>query len=470
MSAGPVPAVPPVNDDLSDDMPRARSAMQSAGPSLAGRAGSVVSDRGPAAARPGFDAALAPLVARAMSGEACLGCPAIEAAFHWLLGEGRLIADLGELVTGLAHTLSNAGFPLLRLFVTVRTLHPLIVSIGYVWRRGDEFARRAAREHAVLTSREFLSSPLQPIYQGEASEIRRRLSGPEARFDFPILSEMKRDGATDYAIFAIRLPGGVRSSVSITTDAADGFHDEQVAAFRTLIPLLSLVIEAREWAHVTRSLLQVYLGHGAGQAVLAGQIQRGDARTIAAAIWYCDLRNFTRMSNELPRDVVIATLNDYFDTVARPVVARGGEILKFIGDAILAIFPMDDDLDRDRKCKVALEAAIAALEGLRELNELRAAAGQAPLKIGIGLHAGSVSYGNIGAAFGEDARLDFTVIGPAVNLATRIEGLCPQLEQPLLASRQFASVCGSSLKFLGRHVVNGFDEPQDVFGLPSAGP
>ena len=203
-------------------------------------------------------------------------------------------------------------------------------------------------------------------------------------------------------------------------------------------------------------------------AVLSGQIQRGDARTMAAAIWYCDLRNFTRMSNELPRDLVIATLNDYFDTIAKPVIERGGEILKFIGDAMLAIFPMNDDLDRDTKIRVALDAAVGALDGLRELNELRMATGQEPLEVGIGLHAGSVSYGNIGAAHGEEARLDVTVIGPAVNLATRLEGLCPQLEQPLLASRQFASVCGSRLRYLGSYPVRGFDQPQDVFGLPAS--
>jgi adenylate cyclase len=347
-------------------------------------------------------------------------------------------------------------------------LHPQIAAIGYAWGRGDKVAKRVARDHAVLSSQEFLSSPLRVLYQGDEPEIRRRLTGPDARFDFPILEDMKKAGATDYAIFAIRLPGGVRSSVSITTDVTDGFEDAQMEAFRTLIPLLSLVIEAREWAYIARSLMHVYLGQGPGDAVLSGQIQRGDARTMAAAIWYCDLRNFTRMSNELPRDLVIATLNDYFDTIAKPVVERGGEILKFIGDAMLAIFPMNDDLDRDAKITVALDAAVGALDGLRELNELRMATGQDALKVGIGLHAGSVSYGNIGAAHGEEARLDFTVIGPAVNLATRLEGLCPQLEQPLLASRQFASVCGSRLKFLGSYPVRGFDQPQDVFGLPSS--
>ncbi len=450
------------DDDLSDGLlrPDGAGAEPRARRDQPGGAANLRAD--PSIANP----QVVPLVARAMAGEACLGCPAVEAAFRWLLEEGRLIGDLGELVTQISHLLSDKGFPLLRFFVSVRTLHPQIAAIGYAWNRGDAEARRMARDHAVLNSPEFLASPLRRLYLGEESEIRRRLTGPEARLDFPILDDMRKAGATDYAIFAIRLPGGVRSSVSITTDAPQGFLDSQMEAFRTLIPLLSLVIEAREWAYIARTLMYVYLGQGAGQAVLSGQIQRGDARTIAAAIWYCDLRGFTQMSNELPRDLVIATLNDYFDTIAKPVVERGGEILKFIGDAMLAIFPMNDDLDRDNKIRIALDAAIGALDGLRELNELRMAAGQAPLQVGIGLHAGSVSYGNIGAVQGEDARLDFTVIGPAVNLATRLESLCPLLDQPLLASRQFASVCGSRLKFLGTHPVRGFDQPQDVFGLP----
>ncbi|TDQ85432.1 adenylate cyclase [Dongia mobilis] len=441
------------DDDLSDGLlPAARAGVQAAAAAL------------PAAMPP------VPMVARAMAGEAaCLGCPAVEAAFQWMLEEGRLLPDLGEFVSGLALRLSKCGFPLLRFFVSVRTLHPQIAAIGYVWNKGDTLAKRVARDHAVMTSPEFITSPLRVLYQGEVNEIRRRLTpgaGAEAANDFPILDDMRKQGATDYAIFAIRLPGGVRSSVSIASDAPEGFAEAQLAAFRTLIPLLSLIIEAREWAYIARSLMHVYLGSNAGEAVLSGQIQRGDARTIAAAIWYCDLRGFTQMSNELPRDLVIATLNDYFDTVARPVIARGGEILKFIGDAMLAIFPMRDDLDRDRKCRIALDAAMAALAGLRDLNELRMATGQSALKIGIGLHAGSVSYGNIGAAQGEDARLDFTVIGPAVNLAERIETLCPILDQPLLASRQFASICGSTLKYLGSHPLRGFAEPQDVFGLP----
>ena len=240
--------------------------------------------------------------------------------------------------------------------------------------------------------------------------------------------------------------------ISMTTDAPDGFSDEEITGFQSLLPLLSLIVEAIEARLTAKSLLEIYLGADAGRRVMGGLIRRGESVTIAAAIWHCDLRDFTAMSNQLPRDEVLAILNDYFDAVTRPVLAHGGEILKFIGDAVLAIFPMKDDLDRDEKCRTALTAAEEALEAMRDVNELRASAGKAPLGVGIGLHAGSVCYGNIGS----QTRLDFTVIGPAVNLASRITGLCRPLNQPLLASRSFASPCGSKLVPLGHYPLHGF--------------
>ena len=296
-----------------------------------------------------------------------------------------------------------------------------------------------------------------------SSTIRRRLFGPGLRLDFPILEDLLAEGGTDYAIFGLRRGDGKPMAVvSIATDAPGGFSDEQFTGFQSVLPLLSLIVEAIETRLTAKSLLEIYLGADAGRRVMGGLIRRGESVTIAAAIWQCDLRDFTAMSNQLPRDEVLAILNDYFDAVTRPVMARGGEILKFIGDAVLAIFPMKDDLDRDDKCRTALAAGEEALEAMRDVNELRASAGKAPLSIGIGLHAGSVSYGNIGS----QTRLDFTVIGPAVNLAARITGLCRPLNQRLLASKAFASPCGSKLVPLGHYPMHGFDQPQEVYGLP----
>jgi adenylate cyclase len=350
----------------------------------------------------------------------------------------------------------------MRAFVAKPTLHPQIASIAYRWSRAQPVVEAFTREHDIWQSDQYLRSPMALIYAGEPM-IRRRLFGPDLRLDFPILEDLLAEGATDYAIFGLRRGDGRPLAViSIATDAPGGFSDEQFYGFQSLLPLLSLIVEAIETRLTAKSLLEIYLGADAGRRVMGGLIRRGESVTIAAAIWQCDLRDFTAMSNQLPRDEVLAILNDYFDAVTRPVLAHGGEILKFIGDSVLAIFPMKDDLDRDDKCRVALTAAEEALEAMRDVNELRASAGKAPLGVGIGLHAGSVSYGNIGS----QTRLDFTVIGPAVNLAARITGLCRPLNQRLLASKAFASPCGSKLVPLGHYPMHGFDQPQEVYGLP----
>jgi adenylate cyclase len=387
-------------------------------------------------------------------------------AFRWLLAEARRIPDLGDIVTGLCRVLTEGGMPLQRLYLAQRTLHPQMAAIGYLWNRGDTSTQTIAREHAVLASSTFLNSPMRRLYEFGESLIRRRLTGPEAVVDFPVLEELRDNGATDYAIFSIELAGEPRGALSISTDMPGGFSDREIAGVAGLMPLLSMLVESREWHRTAKSLLEIYLGADAGRQVLGGSVRRGEGTTIAAGIWFCDLRDFTAMSNQLPRDEVIALLNDYFDAMARPVHAHGGEILKFVGDAMLAIFPMRDDLDRDLKCQIALQAAIESFDALDGLNEIRASAGKPPLRAGIGLHAGSVSYGNIGAAIGNSARLDFTAIGPAVNLASRIQGLCRGLNRQLLSSRVFASPCGSKLVPLGRFPLHGFPEPQEIFGLP----
>lgn len=389
-----------------------------------------------------------------------------ERAFRWLLNKGRRLPDVVDVVAGLARELSAGGLPLLRVYLAQRTLHPQVAALGYLWNRGDQTAQLIERDYTIASGPAYLNSPMRRIYDEGERMLRRRLKGPDAMLDFPVLEELRDAGATDYAIFALDLGGEVRASLSITTDAEAGFSDAQIAGVEALMPMVAMVVEAREWHRLAGSLLEIYLGADAGRQVMGGSVRRGQATTIAAAIWFCDLRGFTSMSNQLPRDEVIALLNDYFDAMARPVHAHGGEILKFIGDAMLAIFPMRDDLDRDLKCHVALQAAFEAFEALDGLNEIRASAGKPPIRAGIGLHAGSVSYGNIGAAIGNSARLDFTAIGPAVNLASRIQGLCRGLNRPLLSSRAFASPCGSLLVPLGKFELAGFPEPQEIYGLP----
>ncbi len=387
-------------------------------------------------------------------------------AFRWLLNEGRRLTNRADVVVGLAGQLSEGGLPLQRIYLAQRTIHPQMGAIGYLWNKGDQTAQMIEREHSITTSQAYLTSPMRRLYEDGERLIRRKLTGPEANLDFPVLHELRDSGATDYAIFGLDVDGEPRASFSMTTNSPQGFSDAEIASVGALMPLLGMVVEGREWHRLAKSLLEIYLGEDAGRQVLGGSVRRGQSTTIAAAVWFCDLRDFTAMSNQLPRDEVIALLNDYFDAMARPVHAHGGEILKFIGDAMLAIFPMQDDLDRDHKCHVALRAAHEAFDALDALNEIRASAGKPPLRAGIGLHAGSVSYGNIGAVIGNSARLDFTAIGPAVNLASRIQDLCRGLNRPLLASKAFASPCGSMLVPLGKFDLAGFPEPQEIYGLP----
>src|SRR5262249_38427208 len=248
----------------------------------------------------------------------------------------------------------------------------------------------------------------------------------------PIVAELRAEGITDYVVLPLVFGSGQIQAATWASRHPDGFDDRHLRVLRDLLPALAALLEAHELRRTTRTLLETYLGQQAGRRVLNGTIRRGDGETLAAALWYCDLRGFTAMSNELPRDELIAVLNDYFGCVTGPVHAHGGEVLKFIGDSVLAIFPIAADLDRDRAfrtaeipagagaCRTALAAAEAALADLERLNIARRAAGKAGLAVGIGLHTGGVMYGNIGAP----NRLDFTVVGPAVNMVTRIEGLC----------------------------------------------
>jgi adenylate cyclase len=276
------------------------------------------------------------------------------------------------------------------------------------------------------------------------------------------MRDLQQEGMTEVFLLPLRSSGKRPNTFSIATDRPGGFAEQHIAVIRRLMPVLSLVLDIKQTRRMAGMLLEVYLGRNAGRRVLDGRIKRGDVDSIAAALWYCDLRSFTEISEGLPPSEVVQLLNDYFDSMSGPVHRHGGEVLKFIGDGILAIFPIKDDLDRDRACVTALKAAQESLEELKLLNERRSALSKPPLEVGIALHIGSVMYGNVGAA----DRLDFTVTGPSVNLVSRIETLCRDLHYRLLTSAPFASPCGSTLQSIGLHRLRGVSAPQEIFTLP----
>ncbi|MBM3572775.1 MAG: adenylate/guanylate cyclase domain-containing protein [Alphaproteobacteria bacterium] len=377
----------------------------------------------------------------------------------WLLGQGRLAGDGTVLATELATRLVEVGLPLARMSLALRTLYSQVLATNYLWQRDRGCTRQIDREHGIQFTATYLNSPMRALYE-EGRGGRWRLTGADARLEFPVLAEFKEQGLTDYFTMPLRFANGTLCGSTWATDLPDGFSDDDIAKVHQLQNPLSPVIEVQETRRIAATLLDTYLGRATGNRVLAGGIKRGDHDSIRAVLLMADLRGFTRLSDTISRDALIRLLDRYFECAAEAVHRQGGEILKFIGDGVLAIFPVTDDAAA--ACRAALDAAIGAEAALAALNETRAARGEAPLRFGMALHLGDVFYGNIGAP----DRLDFTVIGPAVNLVARIEALNKPLGRTLLVSADFAAAYPRPLLSLGTQVLRGLREPQEVFALP----
>lgn len=393
-------------------------------------------------------------------------CDSVGPVTAWLLGEGRRLRDTRLFLGELSQRLVAQGMPLWRTTFHIRTLHPLILSTGYFWRRDGEGPKQNHREHGIQLSPAYLNSPVRIVFE-QGRPVRRRLDGPAARLDFPILEDIRAEGVTDYLALPLPLSDGTYACLTLASDRPGGFTEHEIENAEALVPLIGLVLEVQETHRVARTLLDTYLGSRTGARVLRGRIKRGDVETIHAVLWYCDLRDFTGLADSRPHDQILALLNAYFERMAEPVQRHGGEVLKFMGDAMLAIFPPADDQGTPPSCNAALSAAMDALAAMRAFNQGWTADGNPPLRFGIALHVGEVAYGNIGAP----DRLDFTVVGPAVNVAARLEALCKSLDRPLLISQSFAACagpCRSRLRSLGVHALRGVRRPQEIFTLPEA--
>lgn len=353
--------------------------------------------------------------------------------------------------------LVDEGIPVARAFCGLLSLHPLFVSRNLIWTPEDG-VRVISREHAAITSDFYYKSPVYLIHQGLDS-VRQRLDVDEGHLEFDIWKEMKAGGMTDYVALPLRSSTGETNIISFATRQAGGFETAELARLYDLLPLISIRLELLNAYFGTRSLLTTYLGEAAARRVLAGTIRRAEGEAIRAAIYFCDLRDFTALSDRLNGDEMIETLDDYFDSMIEPIRALGGEVLKFIGDGMLAIFPMDHRTG-GLACQSALAAAEEGLENLRRLNQRRAENGLSALCVGIGLHAGEVIFGNIGAA----DRLDFTVIGRAVNEVSRVEALTRTLDRPILMTAAFRHLVeGREVISLGRRALYGVSEPAEIF-------
>ena len=384
----------------------------------------------------------------------------------WITEAG--LSGLGEsaILAGLCERLRTVGVPLARANVVIDTLHPVYQGRAFTWKREktetmlSEFGRSDENEERWERS---------PFYRLELSGeqlFRRRLTAATIS-EFPIFADLKTEAITDYIAVANRFAAeGVVGEMdcvysSWATDLPEGFDDTIVDDLTRLMPSVALAMKSASLARIAGTLVETYLGRDPGRKVLAGSIKRGVADRIEAVLWFSDLRNYTRISDSAEPEEIIPMLNEYADAILSAINDSGGDILKLMGDGTLAIFTADA---RASACHAALAAADTARAAVALVNQRRSADNLPITDMYLGLHIGEVYYGNIGS----HERLDFTVVGPAVNEVSRIAGLCRSVDQPLLVSSAFASAIGEPKTLLvsvGRYALRGVGKPQDLYTL-----
>lgn len=396
----------------------------------------------------------------------------VQAISNWLIDVGLMGASFEQMLDGMCERIAAAGLPVMRAMMIMRTLHPSVTALSFVRRRGHPVV-----SDNILVERMdnpgWLKSPVRYMLENQVYQLRRPLIGDGAALDFPILEEFRNEGGTDYfgsfVPFDIGPPpeSGTGMISSWTTDRPGGFTDEEIAVLERLLPRLALTVKATLTKQIAVNVLDTYVGPDAGRHIMSGEIRRGETEVMRAVIVYTDLRGFTKTTNSVPRDELVDMLDEYFEAMIPPIADRGGEILKFLGDGVLATFNLDGK-PRESVCSDALLAATGALESVRDLNRRRAAEAKPVMDLDVALHLGDVLHGNVGAR----DRLDFTVIGPAVNEASRIETLCRKLGHNLLISDAFAaaaSSCAHRLVPVGRHVLRGVRELQMLYTIEVEG-
>ena len=391
----------------------------------------------------------------------------------WVTAAGLVGSAEPDLLRGFCERAAAAGLPLARALVLIDTLHPIHEGRVFHWRRDPapdermvvEYGRTSdGSEHAASWRR----SPFYHLLETGGLALRRRLARGDPA-DFPILEKLRAQGQTDYLALVHRFAAdGVIGEMdcvcsSWSTDAPAGFADVQVEALTgRLVPALALAVKCASLARIAGTLVETYLGRDAGRRVLSGRIARGVADRIGAVLWFSDLRGFTRITDTAAPEQIIPLLNDYAEAVIGAVHEAGGEVLKLIGDGTLAIFKADDPA---RACREALAAEALMRERAAALNARRAAAGLPVTDVYLGLHVGEVYYGNVGSP----DRLDFTVVGPAVNEASRVAAMCRAAERDVLLSAAFATAAReedrTGFVSVGRYALRGVAQPQELFTL-----
>src|ERR671919_390008 len=379
----------------------------------------------------------------------------VQPVVDWLVGGAGAGRRPEDVLAELCERLLACGLPLHRVAVFVTTLHPDVMGQRFLWRQGEEVLVSEA-PYTMLATDTYHRSPVRVVF-ATGQRIRLRIGSPDCPQDYGIVEELRAEGVSDYLIQPLPFTSGEARAISWTTTRLGGFDDTDLAALDAVRRPLARLVEIYALRRTATTLLDTYVGRHAGERILGGRIRRGDIERIEAVIMLTDLRDFTTLSDQLPGDQVIGLRNSYFDCVVPPIEAHGAEVLKFIGDGLLAIFAVTDDVCA--ACREALAVSEEARAAIAAANAERQSAGEPLLRHGMALHVGDVLYGNIGSA----KRLDFTAIGPAVNLTARLETLARDLDRDLVVSVAFARHCPEALLSLGTFQLRGFQAPQEVF-------
>ena len=388
----------------------------------------------------------------------------LESVIQWLTEGAPTVDQPQDVWQELCERLAGSGVPLFRSAVFVTTLHPTVMGRAFIWRPGEKVTPSEA-PFSVMDSEVCRRNPFPRVIRTR-SPIRRVIADPDCPEDFMIIAELRAEGVTDYLAQPLVFTTGEVHVASWTTRRKGGFSGAHLAALEAVRAPLARVAEIYALRRTARNLLDTYLGKHSGERVLKGLIRRGDGETIHAVIWFCDLRESTPLADSMPRADFLALLNAFLECMAGAVLDHGGEVLRFIGDAMLSIFPISEgETDPEGTARSACAAAVAAAKDaigrVQTLNRMRGDRGEPPIGFGIGLHLGDVMYGNIGAP----ERLEFTVIGAAANEAARLEGLCKTLGRPLLLSGAVVGHLPGEWRSLGRHRLRGVGADHEVFTL-----
>ncbi|CTQ53346.1 Adenylate cyclase 1 [Roseibium album] len=379
----------------------------------------------------------------------------------WLLGAASKTQSAHALVAEFAGQLAQSDFGVERVTVIVGTLHPQVRRYAWIWNVEDGICDEIQIGEETLSSSEYRNNPIFKVVEyGET--VRVPLSGEADETLSPLMNELAAAGFSEYVALPLSARGEKYNAVTFSTRKHGGFSQEQWGTLMRLFKIFGLHVERHIANRIAENISLTYLGREAGQRVVNGTINRGSGLPIKAIVWSSDLRDFSSISESSDNEAVADVLNYYFSVLAEAVIKNGGDVLKFIGDGMLAIFPLSDYRTPNQAAQAAALAAIEAVRQLATLNQRMAENDNwKVLRTGIGLHSGEVFFGNIGSA----RRLDFTVIGEAVNIASRVEGLCKSLKQEVLMSESVAQLLDYDAVSLGSYALKGMQKPEHIYGL-----